>query len=107
MMRKTSLIVVLLVSALLFGGCGAVAVAMIDETISSFTGKECRLRHVFQDDKAIFYQAVALPEGPRVYCYRTLGGTDCYRDPNPLGGTEFKVEPKPPLGGLPPFGVGS
>ena len=106
-MRKIGTIAALLVSASLLGGCGVAAVTMIDETMSSFTGKECRVRHVFQDDKAICYEAVGLPEGPRVYCYRTLGGIDCYREPNPLGGAEFKVEPKGPLGGLPPFGVGS
>ena len=91
----------------LLGGCGAAAVTMIDETMSSFTGKECRVRHVFNDDKAICYEAVSLPQGPRVFCYRTLGSIDCYREPNPLIGDAFKIEPQPPIGGLPPFGVGS
>ena len=107
MLRKLRLVAILMGFAPMLGGCGIAAVTVIDETMSSFTGQECRVRHVFQDDKAICYEAVSLPEGPRVYCYRTLGGVDCYREPNPLGDAEFKIEPKPPLGGLPPFGVGS
>ena len=66
-----------------------------------------RLNHVFRDDREICYEAVSLPQGPRVFCYRTLGGIDCYRELNPRDGNEFKVEPQPPSGGLPPFGMGS
>ena len=107
MTRKFGFVAALLLMMPGLGGCGVAAVTMIDETMSSFTGKECRVRHVFDDAKAVCYEAVSLPEGPRVYCYRTLGGIDCYRTPNPLDGRKFEVEPKPPIGGLPPFGVGS
>ena len=107
MTSKIRFVLVLTLVAPLLGGCGIAAVTAIDETMSSFTGKECRVRHVFQDDRAICYEAVALPQGPRVYCYKTLGGVDCYREPNPLAGAEFQSEPKKPLGGIPPFGAGS
>ena len=107
MTRKNRFVLVLMLIGPLLGGCGVAAVTMLDETMSSFTGKECRVKHAFQDDKALCYQAVALPEGPRVYCYKTLGGIDCYREPNPLAGTAFQAEPQKPLGGLPPFGAGS
>ena len=107
MALRIKVAVLLLASLPVLGGCTTAAITIVDEAMSGLTGKECRLNHVFRDDREICYQAVSLPQGPRVFCYRTLGRVDCYREPNPLDGNEFKVEPQPPIGGLPAFGTGS
>lgn len=68
----------------LSGGCTYAAVeAMdrVDEAVSKFAQSDCELIRLVHGE-AVCQEAVA-PEQQEIYCYRRLGGVDCYaaRDP--------------------------
>ncbi len=82
--------------ALVLAACGSIA----DTTASRSTGLDCTLADLLGEKNAarllaqeIDCKSKAAPQYPaKVYCYRTLGGVDCYRQPNPDGGRALRPD---------------
>ncbi len=82
----------------LTSGCTTAAVAVIDEKISQMTEKECTTVNIMlgedycRDKKRHIKQE-------QVYCYKTLGGIDCYATKDPYAsGTSERVQEASALG---------
>jgi hypothetical protein len=77
--------------ALLLGmsGCTTAAIAVIDEKISQMTDQDCTTVNLMLGDSYCKDNKVRITQAP-LYCYRTLGGVDCYgdKDPYAMAGTE-------------------
>jgi hypothetical protein len=58
-------------------------VAVVDRTVSDYTEKECRVADMIRDGAMCKVPAPPQPPPAPVYCFKTLGGTDCYSDPDP------------------------
>ena len=84
------------IMALVLAACGSIA----DTTASRSTGLDCTLADLLGEKTAarllaqeIECKSKAAPKYPaKVYCYRTLGGVDCYRQPNPDGGRALRPD---------------
>ncbi len=63
-------------------GCTTAAVAVIDEKISQMTEMECTSVNVMFGEDYCKEKREAIKQEP-VYCYKTLGGIDCYSQKNP------------------------
>jgi hypothetical protein len=58
-------------------------VAVVDRTVSDYTEKECRVADMIRKGAMCKVPAPPQPPPAPVYCFKTLGGTDCYSDPDP------------------------
>ncbi len=63
-------------------GCTSAAVAVIDEKISQMTEKNCTTVNIMLGEDYCRDKIRHLKQ-EAVYCYKTLGGVDCYREKNP------------------------
>lgn len=69
-------------SVVILTGCTTDIVKSFDKQISEYAGINCSATNLSigedycQSPKQTFVQA-------SVYCYKTMGGVDCYRKPNP------------------------
>ncbi|MBL4907747.1 MAG: hypothetical protein JKX94_09880 [Sneathiella sp.] len=63
-------------------GCTSAAIAVIDEKISQMTEMDCTSVNVMLGESYCQDKLRNLKQ-EEVYCYKTLGGVDCYRDKNP------------------------
>jgi len=63
-------------------GCTGAAVAVIDEKISQMTEMQCTSVNVMFGEDYCKEKREAIKQ-EQVYCYRTLGGVDCYSQKNP------------------------
>ncbi len=90
----------MLVAAVIgLGGCTLAAVAIVDNALSNAMGQECMLARAFKET-SICRDAFTPPVPPDVYCYRTLGGVDCYATADPYGRERMGHSAAPqPLGG--------
>ncbi len=95
-LQRCGLIAALL---LLTAGCtvvaetvaGSAALAIVDKAVSDYAGKECRLAALITTGSICKTVAAASQPDP-VYCFRTLGAVDCYREPDP-----YTAQPMPGL----------
>ncbi|MBL4739831.1 MAG: hypothetical protein JKY12_02495 [Sneathiella sp.] len=79
-------------------GCTTAAVAVIDEKISQMTDKDCTTVNIMLGDDYCRDKNRTIKQ-EEVYCYRTLGGVDCYREKNPYNTDKSpRVQPSPVLG---------
>ena len=61
----------------------SVVVAVVDRTVSDYEESECRVADLIRTG-TMCKVAEALPAPPPpVYCFKTLGRTDCYSHPDP------------------------
>ncbi|WP_169567322.1 hypothetical protein [Sneathiella limimaris] len=85
-------------------GCTSAAVAVLDEKMSQMTDKECTSVNIMLGEDYCKPKRNEIKQ-EQVYCYRTLGGVDCYSEKSPystpsprvrsvseLGSTGAKVE---------------
>ena len=73
--------------ALALTACGSVS----DTAVSQSLGLDCDLSRLLGDEAMC--RSVTAPKHPsKVFCYRTLGSIDCYREPNPEGGLALRPE---------------
>ncbi len=89
-----------LLAVVLFGasGCTSAAVAIIDEKISQMTEMDCTSVNVMFGESYCREKLKKLKQ-EEVYCYKTLGGVDCYREKNPYKTEQSKrVRPVTALG---------
>lgn len=93
------LIVGFLVTILLgMTGCTTAAVAVIDEKISQMTEKDCTTVNIMLGEDYCRDRDRSLRQ-EQVYCYRSLGGVDCYREKNPYDTDKSpRVQPAAVLG---------
>ncbi|MBO6825076.1 MAG: hypothetical protein JJ879_02655 [Sneathiella sp.] len=63
-------------------GCTTAAVAVIDEKISQMTDKECTSVNIMLGESYCQDKVRQIKQEP-VYCYKTLGGVDCYAEKDP------------------------
>jgi len=75
----------LVVGALLtLTGCGAAVVAALDNAMSGATKSDCAISRVLRAEPLCKAEGPPPPE-ENVYCYRTLGIINCYRNEDPYG----------------------
>lgn len=92
------------VSLLATSGCTTAAVAVLDEKVSQMMDQDCTTLNIMLGDSYCREKRKAIKQ-EEVYCYRTLGGVDCYdkktpyteqsprvRDVSELGSMGAKVE---------------
>ncbi|MEH6403088.1 MAG: hypothetical protein V7750_06930 [Sneathiella sp.] len=93
------LIVGFLLSILLgMSGCTTAAVAVIDEKISQMTDQDCTTVNIMLGESYCRDKDRAIKQ-EQVYCYRSLGGVDCYREKNPYDTDKSpRVQPYTVLG---------
>lgn len=89
----------LLASVLLStSGCTTAAVAVLDEKISQMTEMDCTSLNVIFGEAYCRDKNRSLKQ-EEIYCYKTLGGIDCYREENPYKPDDQKrVRPAVALG---------
>jgi len=79
-------------------GCTTAAVAVIDEKISQMTDKDCTSVNIMLGESYCRDKARQIKQEP-VYCYKTLGGVDCYAVKDPYeNGTNDRVRDVSQLG---------
>ncbi len=99
-LQRCGLIAALL---LLTAGCtvvaesvaGSAALAIVDKAVSDYAGKECRLAALITTGSICKAVAAASQPDP-VYCFRTLGAVDCYREPDPYAAQPLPGLQRPP-----------
>ena len=69
---------------------------LIDHAVSKYTEKNCSILHTARNEE--YCQAPGLSEREKVaymastmYCYRTLGGVDCYDRPDYMASSQTRV----------------
>lgn len=72
----------LLLLASATSGCSALLVAAADNAISEATQKDCAVSRILRGDP-VCRGADRKPVEQAIYCHRSLGGVDCYGDPDP------------------------
>ncbi len=113
-LRSLSLVVALLAAAAL-AGCGAIpGLAQIegatvvatekplsDHLMSFLSGKNCS---VIRREKGQTYceEDELRSAAPKVYCYRSIGGVNCYDRPDPFDGQSYKALEETPPPAKPP-----
>lgn len=77
-------IVFSLLACVLLGttGCTTAAVAVLDEKISQMTEMDCTSVNVLLGESYCRENKRNLKQ-EKIFCYKTLGGIDCYREKNP------------------------
>jgi len=79
-------------------GCTTAAVAVIDEKISQMTDQDCTTVNIMLGENYCRDKNRTIKQ-EEVYCYRSLGGVDCYRKENPYDTDKSpRVQPSPVLG---------
>jgi hypothetical protein len=68
-------------------GCTSAAVAVIDEKVSQMTEKDCTTVNIMLGENYCRDKKLAIKQDP-IYCYRTLGGIDCYARKDPYKSKE-------------------
>ncbi|MFT6556237.1 MAG: hypothetical protein ACJAYR_000077 [Sneathiella sp.] len=63
-------------------GCTSAAIAVVDEKISQMTEMDCTSVNMVFGDPYCKEKREEIKQEP-VYCYKTLGGIDCYATKNP------------------------
>ena len=94
MLRKSLIALVLCAPVLGLGGCTTAAITMVDEAASGITGQDCSVRYLLAATTGFCKDHARVPDGPPVYCHRTLGAVECYaaRD-NRSPGTGIATSP--------------
>jgi hypothetical protein len=100
-MPRLAAALLLTFSAGALGGCIVVptilvtsAIELVDKTASLRLDMDCAATHIFIGDP--YCRSNTVPNGiPPVYCYRTLGGVDCYGESDPYGVAESTTRVKP------------
>ena len=77
-----TLIVVVILSTLT--GCGAAMVAALDNAMSDATNSDCAISRVLRSEPLCKVESAPPPE-ENLYCYRTIGAINCYRNQDPYG----------------------
>jgi hypothetical protein len=100
-MQRFAAALLLTLSASALGGCVMVptilvtsAIELVDKTASIRLGMDCAATHIFIGDP--YCRSNTVPNNiPPVYCYRTLGGVDCYaeEDPYAIAVSSTRVRP--------------
>ncbi|OUR75290.1 hypothetical protein A9Q83_17830 [Alphaproteobacteria bacterium 46_93_T64] len=90
----TSFLLLILLAAT---GCTTAAVAVIDEKISQLTDKECTSVNIMFGEDYCREKKRVIKQDP-VYCYRTLGGVDCYSKKEPYTKPSARVREVSALG---------
>ena len=61
----------------------SVVTAVVDRTVSDYEGSECRLAELIRTGTMCKVAEAPPAPPPPVYCFKTLGRTDCYSHPDP------------------------
>ncbi len=64
-------------------GCAADTVEAIDAEVSEIIEMDCRVTYLFRGQR--YCRQPEEPETAPLYCFRTLGGVDCYAEEDPYG----------------------
>ena len=103
-MPRLAAALLLTLSAGALGGCIMVpailvtsAIELVDETASLRLDMNCATTHLLLIEP--YCRSRTVPNNqPPVYCFRTLGGVDCYAEDDPYGvGESSRVKPGRPL----------
>ncbi len=79
MWRFLSLVFLFTVAA-----CTETAIGALDEKVSGWTNRECSTMFVvLGDDYCRDRRVAGERQAEKIHCFRTLGGVDCYADPDP------------------------
>ncbi len=94
-MRSLALPPVLVLTALLLGGCGVPVIHrdLFDAAYSLATGRDCSI--VRLDQGQTYCRPLEPPPQPPAFCTRSLGRVDCWRDPDALRPEETGVADGP------------
>ena len=96
-MKRFAAALLLTLSASALGGCLMVAtsaIELVDETASLRLDMDCAVTHIFIAEP--WCRSRTVPNNiPPVYCYRTLGGVDCYAEEDPYGVAQSSTRVKP------------
>ena len=92
------LVKVFLASSLLATtGCTTAAVAVLDEKVSQMMEKDCTTVNIMLGESYCKAKRNEIKQEP-VYCYKTLGGIDCYAEKGPYKSTSPRVRDVSALG---------
>ena len=77
------------------GAANQVAVAAVDQKLSQVLERDCNSYRFIRGGEYCERRAAPDP-GPEIYCFKTLGGIDCHRKPDPyeVSGAGRTVEPQ-------------
>lgn len=89
--------VFLALSLLATTGCTTAAVAVLDEKVSQMMEKDCTTVNVMLGESYCKAKRNEIKQEP-VYCYKTLGGIDCYAEKGPYKSTSPRVRDVSELG---------
>ena len=78
-------------------GCTTAAVAVIDEKMSQLTGEECTTVNIMFGEDYCRARQREIKQDP-VYCYRSLGGVNCYSQKEPYAAPSDRVRQVSELG---------
>ncbi|MCG8493147.1 MAG: hypothetical protein MI743_16115 [Sneathiellales bacterium] len=81
-MLRSIIVVFSLFMLTVLNGCTGAAVAVIDEKISQMTEMECTSVNMMFGEAYCKDKSKKVVQEP-LYCYKTLGGIDCYSRKNP------------------------
>ena len=73
---------ILLVATVLVSGCSTDAFKAVDKKISGLFGESCSITNLSAGEDFCPSPKAAYVQAP-VYCYKTLGGVNCYNEENP------------------------
>ena len=86
-MQRALLSIALLLLPCGLGGCTSLALETAEAKLSQLTDSECSYSHVLVGEAYCRERTVARAQEP-LYCFNTLGGVDCYAEPDP-----YKINP--------------
>jgi hypothetical protein len=92
-MRQIFTAIYLLGAGLALSGCLVPTIAitsgieLVDQTASIRLDKDCSAMHIFTGEEYCLPHTVPSGRTP-VYCFKTLGGIDCYDNPDPYAVAE-------------------
>lgn len=87
------------ISLLAISGCTTAAVAVLDEKVSQMMDQDCTTFNIMLGDSYCREKRKAIKQ-EEVYCYRTLGGVDCYNKKTPYTAESLRVRDVSELGSL-------
>ncbi len=73
----------LMVAGFILSGCSAVALSVVEGSVSKYVGRDCSTVRLFKEGSLCEAPPVPEDPGPPLYCYRELGATTCYDRPDP------------------------
>ena len=87
--------------AIVATGATVLGVATVDAIASRHTEKDCSVLNLLDGDP--YCRSTTVPNGrPPVHCFKTLGGVDCYAEPDPYKLAETGRNPERAPRGPPP-----